>query len=266
MRGILHGPVPMIKIHIRFVRPMYFPDEFMVLQSWLRQGKILASLTKTPADEAWFQTITRHTISSLAYLNGTRLVKITGVFPPWNRNNCGEKRDKERERKGESNTKKRDNSAKLESNDKTDKRDGWREFEQNAKSDPSFHRSRKGQGEGKNSERQNSTKWQDGFLRCMCALSFPQVFVSEVRQQVSGWHSTDVCGGGVKRARACWELEFSTCSGSGRICGPLKPMAAELTNSAPDGVNEGKAGVRCSSGDVCAMCVNKQVHMGQRHN
>lgn len=34
-----------------------------------------------------------HTISGLAYLNGTRLVKTTDVFPPWNRQNWEEKKE-----------------------------------------------------------------------------------------------------------------------------------------------------------------------------
>ncbi|TNN50400.1 hypothetical protein EYF80_039387 [Liparis tanakae] len=32
------------------------------------------------------------------------------------------------------------------------------------------------------------------------------VRVSEVKQQVSDWHCTDLCGGGVKEA--CWDLRF----------------------------------------------------------
>ena len=38
-----------------------------------------------------FRLLHGHTISGLAYLNGTRLVKNTGVFPPWNRQSWKER-------------------------------------------------------------------------------------------------------------------------------------------------------------------------------
>lgn len=42
-----------------------------------------------------FRVLHGHTISGLAYLNKTRSVRCTGVFPPWNRQSW-----KENERRG----------------------------------------------------------------------------------------------------------------------------------------------------------------------
>lgn len=67
---------------------------------------------------------------------------------------------------------------------------------------------------------------------------FPQVFVSEVKQQVSDWHCTDVSGEGVREAS--WDLSLLP-DPSLDARGLLKPITVVLKNSIQYGANEGKS-------------------------
>ncbi len=129
-----------------------------------------------------FRLLHGHTISGLAYLNGTRLVKTTGVFPPWNRQSWAEK---ERKR--------------LQSMLNHRKHRGWGGWGGCKQGWQCLH-------ENREVRKHNSSKQYNSVIWSECAPYFSQVFVSEVKQQVSDWHFTDVCAGRVMEA--CWDLSF----------------------------------------------------------
>lgn len=124
----------------------------------------------------------------------------------------------------------------------------WSESEEDANRDGGVYMSA---GKRGNTIHQstNNFPWSD----CAPSFFFHQVFGSEVKQQVSDWHCTDVWHEGVNRA--CWDYSFPP-DPSLDTCGPLKLVTVELTNSILHRVNEGKAGVCCPKGDVqCASAI-----------
>lgn len=179
-----------------------------------------------------FRLLHGHTISGLAYLNGTRLVKTTGVLPPWNRQSWEEK---ERNR--------------LQSMLNHRKHRGWGGWGGCKQGRQCLH-------ENREVRKHNSSKQYNSFIWSEWRpIFFPGVCV---RGEAAG-----------ERLAFYWCLwrrghgsllgfEFSTWSISGHTCGLLKPMTVELTNSILHGVNEGRADVRCPSRDTPAckcMCL-----------
>lgn len=166
-----------------------------------------------------------HTISGLAYLNGTRLVKTTDVFPPWNRQNWEEKKEVD--------------FIACETTRNTN--------------EESLRRMQTGM-----EALFNESVQQLSMVRVR-PIFFPGVCV---RGEAAG-----------ERLALYWSLwrrgqgsllgfEFSTWSISGHTCGRLKPTTVQLTNGILHGVNEGRADVRCPSGDIlCASaCVSDTIN------
>lgn len=112
-----------------------------------------------------FRLLHGYTISGLAYLNGTRSVKTTDVFPLWNRQSWEEKKEVD---------------FYSMSNHQKHK---WGELEEEANRDGSI-------------VQQSCTALHGQSAHHL----FPQVFMSEVKQQVSDRLCTEVCGGRLKEA------------------------------------------------------------------
>lgn len=185
----------MMKIHIRSFQPVYLSNEHgepaikFKTRKWT--AHILVSLTNKLMRPD-FRLL--HTISGLAYLNGTRLVKTTDVFPPWNRHNWEEKKEVD--------------FIACETTRNTN--------------EESLRRMQTGM-----ETLFNTTVQQLSMVRVR-PIFFPGVCV---RGEAAGERLALYWSLWGRGQGSLLGFEFSTWSISGHTCGLLKPMTVELTNA-----------------------------------